>query len=173
MKRLIIPILIMALFLSGCTSYEERQKMGFINSIYLIELTLNSDFPMQLMRKVELTEIDKKFVSIDTPYVAPDSVNREIDGLGFPYPYDNSHNWYITQICIYVNKYNILGLTVGDDREKIDATMEQFGYTLEYDEGSYIGFRKGELCISFFFGSPPHVTVSVFRQTLDDILSYY
>ncbi|MCM1083690.1 MAG: hypothetical protein NC428_09455, partial [Clostridium sp.] len=76
-------------------------------------------------------------------------------------------------IYIYVSKYNILGLTVGDDRKKIDTVMEKYGYRLTIDRESYIRYKKGEISISFSFKSRPYVVVSVHRVTLDDILGYY
>ncbi|MCM1083691.1 MAG: hypothetical protein NC428_09460 [Clostridium sp.] len=172
MKRLIIPILIMALFLSGC---EKKKEIGFVNIVYVMEITLNSDLPIQLLRKIELTDKEREDYNSESPYWDEKNINREIEGFGFPYPnrHSNKSDIYITEVTIYVNKYNILGLTVGDDRKKIDTTMEKFGYTLAFDEESHFGYKKGEFTISFSYGSKPYVSISVYRWSLQDIWIYY
>jgi len=120
MKRRKIIIALFSMMLLNIILYfschKRPEEIGFKNKLYLRELSLNSDLPMQLMEKVDLTEQERKEFSIDNPYFV--QITEDTTAYGRPYPYDNSEKIYITNLFIYDENYNVFGLSIGDNIEK-------------------------------------------------------
>lgn len=176
MKRNIIIFFIIILlgrilFLSFCKNPEE---ISFKNKLYLRELSLNSDLPMQLMEKVDLTEQERKEFSIDNPYLV--QITEDTTAYGRPYPYDNSENIYITNLFIYDEHYNVFGLSIGDDIEKAKKTMKKYGYMRNIFFIPDVAYKKGDVRIRFETSADNHIEeiiVSCYRYTLYDFLTDY
>lgn len=173
MKQVIILLFIIILFLFGCSKSKE---MSFTNKLYVQELINNSNLSIQLMKKIELTEEEKAFYAVPT-YYDDDSIYGEIEGLGFSYPsHEKNSDVYITQITIYTDKYNILGLTIGDDFDKVVHTMEQYGYSRDLTKIPNFVYKKGELHVRVDMTPDNHIeeiTVSVYQNRLIDTITIY
>ena len=174
MKRKIIILFIIILlgwilFLSFCKDTEE---VSFKNKFYAMELTHNSDLPMQLMEKVDFSERESEEYSI---YSSPYSdffieISQGADMIP-PYAVDDP-DMYIILISIYSNNYNVLGLSIGDGLEEIEKTMKQYGYMIDIFALPYLSYKKGDIYIDVDMSSDNHIekiTVSYLRYSLYDI----
>ncbi len=173
MKRKIIILFIIILlgrilFLSFCKNPEE---INFKNKFYAMEITHNSNLPIQLMEKVDFTEQENEDFSIYTAYSDAMFYDRYN-----PYPHDDPDNMYITNIFIYSDSYNVLGLSIGDDLEEIEKTMELYGYMRDIFYLPDISYKKGDIHIGFDVSSDNHIEeirISYLRLSLYDLLVYY
>lgn len=172
MKRKRVMILLgmilggMVLFLSHWKSSEE---MGLKNKLYVMELTCNSDLPIQLMKKIDLTEKEREdpFTYYDSYFFQFAEDTTAYVGT-YPYPYYKSKNVYIYLISIHDDNYNVLGLSIGDDIEKVKKIMKQYGYIKNIFYLPYTSYKKGDMHIDFDMTLDNHIekmTISVYRDT--------
>ena len=145
----IIILLGRILFLSFCKAPE---KINLKNKLYLTELTHNSNLPIPLMEKVDFTEQENEDFSIYTAYSDAMFYDRYN-----PYPHDDPDNMYITNIFIYSHNHNVLGLSIGDDLEKIEKTMKQYGYMRDIFCLPDISYKKGDIHIGFDVSSDNYI----------------
>lgn len=170
MKRKIIIFFIIILlgrilFLSFCKNPEE---INFKNKFYLTELTHNSNLPIPLMEKVDFTEQENEDFSIYTAYSDTMFYDRYT-----PYPADDPNNMYIILIFIDSDSYNVLGLSIGNDLEKIEKTMKQYGYMRDIFRLPYISYKKGDIHIRFDISSDNQIEkirISYFHLSPYDLL---
>lgn len=149
----IIILLGRILFLSFCKS---PRKLNLKNKFYVIEITLNSDLPTYLMEKVPLAELEKEHYFIYQPY---------LDYI----PNDDPEYTYITDIFIDDDNYNVLGLSIGDDLEKVQKTMSQYDYMRDIFYPYYLIYKKGDIRIWIEMTSDNHIeqmTILLHRNTL-------
>ena len=175
MKRKIIMLFIIILlgrilFLSFCKTPEET---NFKNKLYAMEITHNSNLPMQLMEKVDFLERESEEYSI---YSSPYSyffigILQGAEVIP-PYAVDDP-DMYIILISIYSDNYNVLGLSIGDDIEKVKKTMKEYGYMRNIFTLPYFSYKKEDIYIDVVMSSDNHIekiVVSYFPYTLDDFL---
>ncbi len=179
MKRRKIIIALFSMMLLNIILYfschKRPEEISFKNKLYLRELSLNSDLPMQLMEKVDLTEWEKEnfFINPDS-YVVQIAENTK--AYVRSYPYGDSENIYITLIYIYDNNYNVLGLSIGDNLEKLEKTMKHYGYMRDISEPFNITYKKGEVYVRFYMSSDNYIEeicVFCYRHTLYNLLIGY
>lgn len=165
MKRKKIIIALFGIILLSIILYfscrKRPEKISLKNKIYVMELTLNSDLPTYLMEKVPLTELEKEHYFIYQPY--------------WDYnPNDDPEYTYITDIFIDDDNYNVLGLSIGNDLEKMEKTMKQYGYMRDFFYPAYLVYKKGDIHIWLEMTSDNHIeqmTILLHRNTLKRI--YY
>ncbi len=159
MKRKIIILFIIILwgrilFLSFCKNPEE---INFKNKFYAMELTHNSNLPMQLMEKVDFSEQESEEYSIySSPY--SDFFIGILQGADVVSPYAvDDPDMYIILISICSNNYNVLGLSIGDDIEALEKTMKQYGYMRDLFRLPYLSYKKGDIHIDVDMSSDNHI----------------
>ena len=165
----IIILLGRILFLSFCKNPEE---INFKNKFYAMELTRNSNLPMQLLEKVDFAERESEEYSI---YSSPYSdffigIPQGADAVPPCATYDP--DMYIICISIYSDNYNILGLSIGDDLEEIEKTMKEYGYIIDIFTLPYLSYKKGDIYIDVDMSSDNHIeeiAVYYLQYSLSDI----
>ena len=178
MKRKIIMLFIIILLgrILFLSFYKNPEEINFKNKFYAIELTRNSNLPMQLMEKVDFSYRENEEYSIYTsPYSDFFIEIPQCTDMIFPYEVDDP-DMYIILISICSINYNVLGLSIGDDIEKMKKTMKEYGYMIDIFALPYLSYKKGDIHIDVDMSSDNHIekiTVSYLQYSLYDILCYF
>lgn len=77
----------------------------------------------------------QKFNKLDN-YMSKDYTDEDISFSYYGYPNDESE-YCLGSIGLLTNKYNILGVTVGDNMKREITKLEKYGFKLE-DSGDYL-----------------------------------
>ena len=163
-KRRIIVLFSMILlgWILFLSCFKKPKEMSLKNKLYVMELTLNSDLPVYLLEKVYLTEEEREDYFNYDPYLDYDMI--------IPYPNDDAPEYiFITQIVIDEGNYNVLGLAIGDDIEKVKKIMKQYGYIKDIFYLPHLLYKKGDICIWIVMTSDNHIEamkVYLHRNTL-------
>jgi len=175
MKRKIIILFIIILLgrILFLSFYKNPEEINFKKKFYAMELTRNSNLPMQLMEKVDFSERESEEYSIySSPY--SDFFIEIPQGTDMVPPcatYDP--DMYIICISICSNNYNVLGLSIGDDLEEIEKTMKQYGYIRDIFVLLYLSYKKGDIYIDVDMSSDnqiEEIAVYYLQYSLLDIL---
>lgn len=154
MRKLGLAVLVLSLLLTGCgkangtneeTVRGEEAAATVEETEEIIELKNNSELSIELLKKIPLTAEERKEYAPDVPY-HDEASNEDIEALGFPYP-ENESDICITQIFLHSDKNQVLGLTVGDDIEKINEVVEKYGYITNISSEEYLEYYKGNVHI--------------------------
>ncbi|MBE5953196.1 MAG: hypothetical protein E7257_03430 [Lachnospiraceae bacterium] len=162
-KILIVTLLIFAL--SGCTlnntsteggittmsevSTEETtatEDENYIDEANIKEVNDNSYMGIELHQDSGLSEEKSKNYGMDCPYVMyPEEGDTKY--YCFRYP-NNEFPLTVTQISIKDSKYNVFGISIGDDITSAEGKLRDKGYEKEDNppEGTYVYF-KGDVLV--------------------------
>jgi len=100
----------------------------------------NSSLPIKYMIKYEEDETQFQNYEKINNYMSIDfySKDRDIVFKYYGYPNDESE-YYLGEISISTNKYNVLGVTIGDVVETAINKLKEYGFELEeVDANQYI-----------------------------------
>ena len=134
---LIIIIAIIAIFYIKANN----KKNVAINTKIAETINKNSKLPIEYMSKYEDEKTDNKLQNYEKldNYMSKDFKSDDILFSYYGYPNDRS-DFLLGEIKLLTNKYNILGVTIGDNMEKAIKKLEGFGFKLE-DRNNYFMAR--------------------------------
>ena len=102
------------------------------NNVYRIVdiINNNSNLPIKYMSKFDTEDTNlKKFNKLDN-FMSKDYSDEDILFSYYGYPNDESE-YCLASIGLLTNKYNILGVTVGDNMKQSITKLEKYGFKLE------------------------------------------
>lgn len=102
------------------------------NNVYRIVdiINNNSNLPIKYMSKLDTENLNlQKFNKLDN-YMSKDYTDEDISFSYYGYPDDESE-YYLGSIGLLTNKYNILGVTIGDNMKQSITKLEKYGFKLE------------------------------------------
>ena len=112
----------------------------------------NSDLPILYMSKYlnESTDIlSQKYEKISN-YMSFDFSDKDILFRYYGYPTDESES-YLGSVMLSTNKYNILGISVGDNVVDAIKKLESFGFELNQEKKE--DFMTGSIIISLSYNT--------------------
>lgn len=152
MRKTIIIITILMFALSGCSSNHNSgatttENKNYIDEANIKEVNDNSYMGMELNQDSGLSEEEAELYNSEYPYIIyPEEGDTEY--YCFRYPnYDAPLT--VTQIEINDAKYNVFGISIGDDIASSEQILFNYGYkkqdfpvenTNEYSKGDVVIF---------------------------------
>ena len=95
----------------------------------------NSNLPVEYMSKEDEIEIKGNYQNINN-YMSDDYYNDDIEFSFYGYPNDES-DFYLGHIKLKTNKYNLLGVTIGDNMGESVSKIEKYGFTKSKKSNDY------------------------------------
>ena len=95
----------------------------------------NSKLPVVYMSKKSEKSIKIEYDFVDN-YMSDDYYNNDINFSYYGYPNDES-DFYLAYIKLNTNKYNILGVTIGDDISKSVSKIEKYCFSKLKESSDY------------------------------------
>ena len=96
----------------------------------------NSNLPIKYMSRFDTKDSNlQKFNKLDN-FMSEDYSDGDISFSYYGYPNDESE-YCLASIGLLTNKYNILGVTIGDNMKQAITKLEKYGFKLE-DSGDYL-----------------------------------
>lgn len=107
----------------------------------------NSDLPVKYMIKKTSFKDDDKYEVINN-YMSVDYHDNDVKFSFYGYPNDES-DFYLGSLEIVSNKYNLLGVKVGDNLDKAISKIESYGFKrIEKENNNYmVTLTKGDYTI--------------------------
>ncbi len=101
----------------------------------------NSNLPIRYMSKYNNIDVElQKYLKL-SDYMSNDFNDKDISFSYYGYPNDTSE-FYLGRISLLSNKYNILGVTIGDDMKQAISTLEKYGFKLEERNNDFVATLK-------------------------------
>lgn len=92
----------------------------------------NSDLPVEYLSKYDKNDKSLEKYDFLSNYMSYDYNNEDISFSYYGYPNDES-DFLLGYVEIKTDKYNLLGVKVGEDFEKAIEKIEKYGFTLKKD----------------------------------------
>ncbi len=101
----------------------------------------NSNLPVKYMSKYD--NLDTKLEKYEklNNYMSNDFNDEDISFSYYGYPNDESE-FYLGRISLLSNKYNILGVTIGDNMKQAISKLEKYGFELEERNNHFVATLK-------------------------------
>ena len=96
----------------------------------------NSNLPVEYMSKYDKNNANLQEYEYLNNYMSDDYQNYDISFSYYGYPNDES-DYYLGRISVISNKYNILGITKGDNMKEAISKIEKYGFKLEDNNNYY------------------------------------
>lgn len=107
----------------------------------------NSDLPVEYLSKYDYYNPFLKNCERIGNFMSADYRDDNIFISYYGYPNDES-DYYLGEIKLFTDKYNILGVTIGDDYYKAVSKIKQYGFTGDEEVSEYgITLEFGKLTI--------------------------
>lgn len=108
----------------------------------------NSNLPIKYMSKFDTKDSNlQKFNKLDN-YMSKDFTDEDILLSYYGYPNDESE-YCLGSIGLLTNKYNILGVTVGDNMKQAITKLEKYGFKLkESDDYLEVTLKNNDFTIT-------------------------
>ncbi len=120
-----IVVIAIIVFISsnrGNNNMENMEIMNIINN--------NSKLPVKYMSKYDSADTNLNKYDKLNNFMSNDYKNKDISFRYYGYPNDESE-YYLGEIVLLTNKYNILGVTIGDNMKQSISKIEKYGFKLE------------------------------------------
>ena len=101
---------------------ENNENNEIINTI-----NNNSNLPVNYMDKYDNSNVQLKKYDKLNNYMSKDFNDNDISFSYYGYPNDES-DFYLGKIELLTNKYNILGITIGDNYKEAIEKIESYGF---------------------------------------------
>lgn len=105
----------------------------------------NSDLPVEYLTKYDKNDESLKEYNFLPNYMSFDYNNEDISFSYYGYPNDESDS-FLGYVEIKTDKYNLLGVKVGEEIEKAIEKIEKYGFTLKKD--SYYNLTLSDFTIT-------------------------
>lgn len=106
----------------------------------------NSNLPLTYLSRYDETNANLQNYEKINNYMSIDFQNDDIEFSYYGYPNDESEK-YLGSISLLTNKYNILGVTIGDDIEQAVAKIQEYGFKLDSNSNYYISLTYEDFTI--------------------------
>lgn len=106
----------------------------------------NSNLPLTYLSRYDETNANLQNYEKINNYMSIDFQNDDIEFSYYGYPNDESEK-YLGSISLLTNKYNILGVTIGDDIEQAVAKIQEYGFKLDSNSNYYISLTYDDFTI--------------------------
>ena len=135
---IVLIIVIAVLFSNHSNNVETNNIINDTNeneeiyneNIPIVEtINNNSNLPLTYLSKYDETNAHLQNYEKINNYMSIDFQNDDIEFSYYGYPNDESEK-YLGSISLLTNKYNILGVTIGDDIEQAVAKIQEYGFKL-------------------------------------------
>lgn len=128
MKKVIIGIIVVILIAIIAVVVISNNKNGNIEMINSINN--NSNLPVKYMSEYDDTDSKLQNYEKLNNYMSNDFKDRDISFSYYGYPNDVS-KYYLGRISLLTNKYDILGVTIGDNMKQSISKLEKYGFKSE------------------------------------------
>lgn len=116
-------------------------------NIQIIEtINNNSNLPLTYLSKYDETNATLQNYEKLINFMSIDFHNADVEFSYYGYPNDESEK-YLGSITLLNNKYNILGVTIGDDIDQAVTKFQEYGFKLDPDSSYYISLTYGDFTI--------------------------
>ena len=106
----------------------------------------NSNLPLTYLSKYDETNATLQNYEKLINFMSIDFHNDDVEFSYYGYPNDESEK-YLGSFSLLTNKYNILGITIGDDIEQAVTKFQEYGFKLDPDSSYYISLTYGDFII--------------------------
>ena len=145
-KRIIIILGIIVVIVIAIIAIIVIRK----NNVYKIVdiINNNSNLPVKYMSKFDIEDTNlQKYNKLDN-YMSKDYTDEDISLSYYGYPNDESE-YCLGSIGLLTNKYNILGITVGDNMKQAITKLEKYGFKLkESDDYLEVTLKNNDFTIT-------------------------
>lgn len=147
--RSIAVIAIIFIASIGISHIRKPKKPAYEGDMVSI-INTNSNLPVEYMCKFDENDLNLKKYDRLNNYMSYDFEDKDILFSYYGYPNDES-DFYLGKITLITNKYNLLGITVGDNMKKSISKLEEYGFKLE-DSNNYFerSLTYDDITISIF-----------------------
>ena len=134
-KTLIIIISIVVIIAIIITTIFVAKKIKKNSDIALNKeivntINNNSNLPVEYMRVFSKNDSNLVEYNEFINFMSREYSNRDIEFNYYAYPNDEA-DYHLAYISLLTNKYNLLGVTIGDDMEQSISKIESYGFTLK------------------------------------------
>lgn len=152
---IVLIIVIAVLFSNHSNNVETNNIINDTNeneeiyneNIPIVEtINNNSNLPLTYLSKYDETNAHLQNYEKINNYMSIDFQNDDIEFSYYGYPNDESEK-YLGSISLLTNKYNILGVTIGDDIEQAVAKIQEYGFKLDSNSNYYISLTYEDFTI--------------------------
>lgn len=126
---IVIAIIAIIVIINNGKQNNIYRKADIINN--------NSNLPIKYMSKFDSEDINlQKFDKLNN-YMSKDFTDGDISFSYYGYPNDESE-YCLGEIELLTNKYNILGVTIGDNMKQSISKIEKYGFKLEESDDYFV-----------------------------------
>lgn len=153
---LIVLIIVVAVLFSNHSNNVETNNIIndtneneeiYNENIPIVEtINNNSNLPLTYLSRYDETNANLQNYEKINNYMSIDFQNDDIEFSYYGYPNDESEK-YLGSISLLTNKYNILGVTIGDDIEQAVAKIQEYGFKLDSNSNYYISLTYEDFTI--------------------------
>ena len=135
--KLSVLVVVLIFVLAIVIIFKQNEKkhnaedVGDIGNVEIFNIiNNNSKLPIRYMSKYKSDEaILQKYQKIDN-YMSKDFEDTDISFSYYGYPNDES-DYYLGKIELLTNRYNILGVSIGDNVEQAISKIQKYGFESE------------------------------------------
>lgn len=125
---------------------NENEEKYYENTPIIETINNNSNLPLQYLSKYDETNSNLQNYEKINNFMSINFQNDDIAFSYYGYPNDESEK-YLGSISLLTNKYNILGITIGDDIEQAVAKFQEYGFKLNSSDIYSANLTYGDFTI--------------------------
>ena len=118
-------------------NYGNNEKEGIINNKIEDIINNNSNLPVKYMSKFDSEDVNLQQYEKLNNYMSKDFKDSDISFSYYGYPNDESE-YCLGKIELLTNKYNILGVSLGDNMKQSISKIEKYGFKLEESDDYFV-----------------------------------
>ena len=136
-------IIVIAIIAVVIVCVVNKGKGNKINGELIKNINDNSNLPIEYMSKYNSEDNEINGFERLRNYMSVDYSNEDISFSYYGYPNDES-DYYLGRVSLKTDKYNILGIKIGDDFKEALSKAEKYGFKVVEHNDYFVATLKND-----------------------------